>query len=359
MVGDMALLRTVLRTARTIKHSPRLSVGLPPDDDVLLDAPDGRLGPALVGAGRGEYGPASALLAATREAAEWEHRDRYAVRLAAFARSRPEWFERWRRAAPDDPDVLLLGAELAVTRAWASPARDELLRPVAPLIAAAAQASPGDPVPWRIALDHARGTHAPHTAFEELWAEAVRRSALHYGCHVSALQYLSAARRGSYRECFDFAERAAQDAAPGSPAQALPARAAFAYLTGAGPGGGVPPDGAAVPRARLDAAADLAIAVSRHHPSADPWSAEGRNVLAYVLAALERWRDALEQFRLTGPYATSFPWDRPDGDPLGRFLELRRAVRLEVARATPLCPRASDRVLAEGDRGGRSTGAAH
>ena len=63
-----------------------------------------------------------------------------------------------------------------------------------------------------------------------------------------------AAWYGSHRECFDFAERAAQDALPGSLVQALPVRAAFAYLTEGG--------GPEVPRERLDAAADLAIAVS-------------------------------------------------------------------------------------------------
>ena len=100
-------------------------------------------------------------------------------------------------------------------RAWESPARAELLREVGPLIHAAAEGDPRDPVPWRIALDHARGAHAGHTVFESLWEQAVRRSPHHYGCHVAALQYLSAAWYGSHRECFDFAERAAAGRAAG------------------------------------------------------------------------------------------------------------------------------------------------
>ncbi|MGW1891980.1 hypothetical protein ACWCP6_17230 [Streptomyces sp. NPDC002004] len=316
------------------RHTSRLAVGLPADGEVLLDAPDERLAPVLVAAGRGDYGPAAKLLAATREAAEWENRDRYTTRLAAFARSRPEWFELWQFAAPHDPDALLVRAELAVARGWESPARAELLREVSPLIAAAADADPRDPVPWRVALDHARGTNAPHTLFEELWAEAVRRSPHHYGCHVAALQYLSAAWYGSHRECFDFAERAAQDALPGSLVQALPVRAAFAYLTG----GAEPVHGVSgvVPRDRLDAAADLAVALSAAYPAADPWPAEVRNLLTYVLVRLQRWEEALEQLRLIGPYATSFPWDRVSDDPLGQFLELRDGVRIEVASRLPL-----------------------
>ena len=339
MVGTMALLRAFIRTARMARNTSRLAAGLPADDEVLLDAPDDRLGPALVAAGRGEYGPAAELLATTRAAAEWEDRDRCTRRLAAFARSRPEWLADWRAADPQDPDALLVGTQLAVDRCWESPARAELLGELGPLITAAAEAEPRDPVPWRIALDHARGAHAGHAAFERLWGEAVRRSPHHYGCHVAALQYLSAAccaqwgdtphtERPSHRECFDFAERAAQDALPCSLVQALPVRAAFACLTDG--------CGATVPRARLDAAADLAIALSAGYAAADPWPAEVRNLLAYVLIRLERWPDALDQLRLIGPYATSFPWDRISDDPLGQFLEVRDGVRLAAASQLPL-----------------------
>ncbi|XUL87518.1 hypothetical protein ACQ86D_13170 [Streptomyces galilaeus] len=339
MVGTMALLRAFIRTARMARNTSRLAAGLPADDEVLLDAPDDRLGPALVAAGRGEYGPAAELLATTRAAAEWEDRDRCTRRLAAFARSRPEWLADWRATDPQNPDALLVGAQLTVDRCWESPARAELLGELGPLITAAAEAEPRDPVPWRIALDHARGTHAGHAAFERLWGEAVRRAPHHYGCHVAALQYLSAAccaqwgdtphtERPSHRECFDFAERAAQDALPCSLVQALPVRAAFACLTDG--------CGAAVPRARLDAAADLAIALSAGYPAGDPWPAEVRNLLAYVLVRLERWPDALDQLRLIGPYATSFPWDRISDDPLGQFLEVRDGVRIAVASQLPL-----------------------
>ncbi|UUU34590.1 hypothetical protein JIX56_34700 [Streptomyces sp. CA-210063] len=335
----MGPLRALVRTARMARHTSRLAAGLPADDEVLLDAPDERLGPALVAAGRGEYEPAAKLLATTREAAEWENRDRYALRLAAFAHARDEWLRAWQAATPHDPDLLLIKAELAVARGWHSPARVELLREVGPLIAAAAEGEPRDPVPWRIALDHARGTGLGHTGFEQLWAEAVRRSPHHYGCHVSALKYLAAAccarwgntphtTRCSHRECFDFAERAAEDALPGSLVRALPVRAAFAYLTEGG--------GAVAPRARLDAAADGAIALSAEYEPGDPWPAEVRNLLTYVLVRLERWPDALAQLRMIGPYATSFPWDRVSDDPLGQFLELRDGVRLEVACSIPL-----------------------
>ncbi|NUK05095.1 hypothetical protein HRW18_28105 [Streptomyces lunaelactis] len=332
MVRTMSLLTALIRTARMIRHTPLLADGLPPDEAVLLDAPDERLGPALVAAALGEYEAAAKLLATTREAAEWENRDRYVMRLAAFALNRDEWLTYWLAAAPRDPDALVVKAELAVRRAWESPARAERLREVGPLIDAAADGDPSDPVPWRISLDHARGTHATHTAFESLWGQAVRRSSHHYGCHVAALQYLSAQWYGSHRDCFDFAEKAAADALPGSLIQALPVRAAFAQLLSG--------ETTSVQDDRIDAAADLAIALSADYAAGDPWPAEVRNLLAYVLVGRGRWAQALEQFRLIGPYATSFPWTSVTDDPLGRFLEARDGVRIEIASAMPLRGRA-------------------
>ncbi|MEU3276378.1 hypothetical protein [Streptomyces antibioticus] len=325
MVGTMALLPPFIRAprlsraARTADAPRRAADGLPADDEVLLDVPDDRLGPVLVAAARDAHEPAARLLARTRERAEWEYRDRYVTRLAAFARSRPEWLETWRTAAPRDPDVLLLTAQRAVDHAWRSPARAELLREVSPLITAAAGSDVRDPVPWRIALDHARGSRAGHKYFGELWEAAVRRAPHHYGCHVAAKRYLAQSWHGSHRECFDFADRAAQDAPAGSLVQALPLRAAFAYLTD-----GCGPD---VPRDRLDAAADRAIALSARFPAVAPWPAEIRNLLVYVLVRLHRREDALVQLRLIGPYATSFPWIRLSDDPLGHFLAVREEVR--------------------------------
>ncbi|TQK43893.1 hypothetical protein FBY35_5370 [Streptomyces sp. SLBN-118] len=332
MVRTMSLLRALIRTARMIRHTPQLADGLAPEETVLLDAPDERLGPALVAAALGEYEPAAKLLATTRESAEWENRDRYVMRLAAFAYNREEWLTAWLSAAPRDPDAVVVKAELAVRRAWESPAGIERLREVGPLIDAAAEGDPNDPVPWRISLDHARGTHATHTAFESLWEQAIRRSSHHYGCHVAALKYLSAQWYGSHRECFDFAEQAAADALPGSLVQALPVRAAFAQLLGG--------DTTSVQDDRIDAAADLAITLSADYPAGDPWPAEVRNLLAYVLVGRGRWAQALEQFRLIGPHATSFPWTLVTDDPLGQFLSTRDGVRIQVASMTPLRPTA-------------------
>ncbi|MFI2736342.1 hypothetical protein [Streptomyces sp. NPDC018711] len=330
----MCFLRALVGTARSARHAPRLAAAVVPDDAVLLDAPDERLSPALVAAALGDPEPAAKLLATTRDAGEWEDRDRYVTRLATFAYSRGDWLTRWLAAAPGDPDALLVTAQLAVRRAWESPARAERLRELAPLVREIAGQAPHDPVPWRLALDHARGAHAGHAVFESLWEQAVRRSPHHYGCHVAALKYLSAQWYGSHRAAFDFAEQAADDATPGSLVGALPIRAAYDGLRVA-PG----PDGA-VPAARVDRAVLRALALSAEFPAGDPWPAEVRNLLAYVLVERARWPEAWEEFGRIGPYATSFPWSAGRGsvreDPLLLFLAARDRARGELARRTPL-----------------------
>ncbi|MFC8011390.1 hypothetical protein [Streptomyces cinereoruber] len=343
----MSMFRALVGAARSARHAPRLAAGLVPDDDVLLDAPDERLAPALVAAALADPEPAAKLLATTRDAAEWEDRDRYVTRLAVFAHRREDWLLRWLSAAPRDPDALLVTAQLAVRRAWESPARAERLRELAPLVRRIAEEAPRDPVPWRLALDHARGAQAGPAVFETLWAEAVRRSPRHYGCHVAALKYLSAQGHGSRRAAFDFAERAADDAAPDSLVRALPVRAAHEALRVA------PGRDGSEPAAVLDRAADRALALSAVFPAGDPWPAGVRNVLAHLLMERGRWVEALEEFGRIGPHATSFPWGpardavpespppgsrlRPgSGDPLVRFLAARDRTRLEVARRTPL-----------------------
>ncbi|WMX47537.1 hypothetical protein [Streptomyces roseicoloratus] len=330
MFRTMSLLRALIGTSRMVRHAPRLAAALTPDDDVLLDAPDGRLAPALVAAALDDPEPAAKLLATTRDAAEWEERDRYVTRLSAFAYRRDGWLEHWLSAAPHDPDALLVTAQLAVRRAWESPARAERLRELGPLIEAAAEAAPRDPVPWRLALDHARGTHAGHTVFEALWEQAVRRAPHHYGSHVAALKYLSAQWYGSHRECFDFAEQAAEDALPGSLAQALPVRAAFAQLLAA------PGREHGVRAGRIDAAADRALALSAEYPAGALWPAEVRNLLVRVLVERGRWHDALAEFGRIGPQASTFPWTLVAEDPLHGFLEARARTVREAARRIPL-----------------------
>ncbi|MER5882259.1 hypothetical protein ABT160_00350 [Streptomyces sp. NPDC001941] len=331
-------LRTYLTLPRLLRHGSAVGADLPPDEAVVLDGPlTEELRDALAATARGAHRPARDLLAATRVDARWELRGTYAGELAGAALHAPGWLDAWLAEDPRDPDALLVKAELGVRRAWevrtarsASKVSAErfraffaLLEDAAPVIGEAARLNPADPVPWRVALTHAVGAQAPREVFDDYWREAVARSPHHYGCHAAALQYLCAKWYGSHEEMFAFAERAADEALPGSLLHALPLYAAVEHALA-----GEPPD------ARAAAAVARALELSREYPPGDPEAAGFRNHLALLLIREERWAEALEAFRAIGPHARSQPWARL-GDPRGEFLEHRAGVRLQVAADTP------------------------
>ncbi|MEU6082131.1 hypothetical protein [Streptomyces sp. NPDC047108] len=339
----MPSLRALIAFPRMLRHGSRVGTDLPPDEAVVLDAPEAPLRAALTAAAAGDFAPARHLLAATRLGAEWERRDGYVSVLAEFAVHNPGWLDAWLAASPEDPDAVLVKAGLGIDQAWrirsaaraADVSREQfraffaLLEDAVPVIRAAADLNPTDPVPWRIALTHARGVQAPREVFDAYWREAVERASHHYGCHSTALQYLSEKWYGSHEEMFAFAERAAAAALPGSQLHALPLLAAVEYevvadRTQDGPIAGD----------RIDAAIDRALELSSWYEPGDPEIAGVRNHLTLMLLRAGRWTVALDMFRAIGVHARSAPWSY-FGDPRKEFLDFRTGVRMQVAMQTP------------------------
>ncbi|MCZ7460289.1 hypothetical protein [Streptomyces sp. WMMC940] len=341
------LLRSFLTMPRLLRHGPAVGADLPPDEAVVLDARPAPLGDAVSAATAGDHGPARELLAATRLGAEWERRSHYVGEFADAAVHSPGWLDGWLGEAPEDPDATLVRADLSLRRAWSvragvgarqmSPDRLRaffaLLGDAVPVLGSAAELNPDDPVPWRIALAHATGARAPREVFDAYWAEATARAPHHHGCHAAALQYLCARWHGSHEEMFDFAERAAARALPGSKLHALPLAAAIEYDVVAGAGGRGPVD-----RSRIDAAVDRALGLSSFYGHGDPEAAGFRNELALMLVRSRRFDEALDVFRAIGEQARSHPW-RHFGEPRREFLEFRTGVRMRIAGSTPLFSR--------------------
>ncbi|WP_208298610.1 hypothetical protein [Streptomyces liangshanensis] len=364
-------LRTLLALPRMLRHGPAVGADLPPDTAVVLDPVHPDLRDALRAAAGGDHGPARDLLAGTRRGAEWERRGVFVPQLARNALHHRGWLDAWLAEAPEDPDAVLVKAELCVAQAWeirtGSRAKDvskdqfqaffALLDDAVPVISTAAELNPTDPVPWQIALTHATGSQAPREVFAAYWAEATARAPHHYGCHRAALQYLCEKWHGSHEEMFDFAEQAAAEALPGSLLHALPLLAAVEYEVAADPTastatadtalgaprtrtaapaftphGGPAPSGPSrvPPRARIHAATERALALSDAHAPGDPEAAGVRNHLALTLILAGRHAEALEQFRRIGTHATELPWAY-FGDARQEFLDFRRGVRMEVA----------------------------
>ncbi|MEV5241125.1 hypothetical protein AB0K89_18765 [Streptomyces cinnamoneus] len=351
--------RSLITYPRMLRHASTLSVGLPPDEAVVLDAPDAPLRAALAAAAGGDHEPARELLAATRLGMQWERRNTYVSALAEFALHHPGWLDAWLSAAPEDPDAVLVKADLCIHQAWEirSGARAEhvsedrfrgffaLLEDAVPVIGAAVELNPTDPVPWRVALTHARGSQAPREVFDGYWREATARSSHHFGCHASALQYLCEKWFGSHEEMFAFAEEAADQALPGSLLHALPLLAAveYAVVASAVEDGPLDPD-------RIDAAVERALGLVSHYEAGDEEIAGVRNHLALMLARAGRWADALEQFRAIGVHATEFPWAYL-GDAREQFLDFRTGVRIQVAMNTPLLGRPPQPAVLPGPAG--------
>ncbi|MFE5241432.1 MULTISPECIES: DUF4034 domain-containing protein [unclassified Streptomyces] len=328
---------------RVLRHSDAIGADLPPDDAVVLDAPDSSLRAALAAAAAGDHAPAAELLAGTRRHAQWERRDTVVSRLARASLHHPGWLDSWLEASPEDPDAVLVKADQYVYQAWqirtGARARHveadqfkafhAVLRDAVPVISAAAELNPDDPVPWRIALTQARGIQAPREVFDTYLAEANERDPHHEGCHVQALQYLCAKWFGSHEEMFAFAERAAEQAPPGSRLHALPLQAVVEYLIADEETPGPDPY---TPRA--EAAVARAQALSESYAPGDREAAGFRNHLAMVLWSMNRYEEALTAFRSIGVHATTFPWTY-FGEARAEFLEARSDTRVELAMKVP------------------------
>lgn len=214
-----------------------------------------------------------------------------------------------------------------------------VLRDVLPLVRLAAARAPSDPVPWRIALDHATAVRAPREAFVSRFAEAVVRAPGHHGAHVAALRYLAIVGEADVEELMVFAEESAEEALPGSLLHALPLEAAVlgACRERVGLSGG--PDAGDGPGSSTTWAVERALELSAHYEPGDPEAAGFRNCLAAALVRARRWDEALEVFRAVGVDARGMPWGQPGDDAEAvrrRFLLARQEVRAQLARRLPL-----------------------
>ena len=131
---------------------------------------------------------------------------------------------------------------------------------------------------------------------------------------------------------FAFAERAAEQAPPGSKLHALPLLAAVEYRSSPT----TPPQGPDPYRARVEAAVTRALALSDSYAPGDREAAGFRNHLALMLSVAEPLR--ARPSRSSAPSACTPPRTRGPyfGDAREEFLEARSGIRIELAIARPL-----------------------
>ncbi|MEW2486363.1 hypothetical protein [Streptomyces sp. NPDC048411] len=339
------------KAARMVRHLEATGVGLPPDHTVAVDAPDAHATGALTAARRGAYAPARALLAATREKANWILRDEFVRALAEIAVDDAAWLNAWQAESPDDPDALVIEAFRRIAEAWkvrtSAYAKDvapdqfraflALLNDALPAIEAAVAASPGDPVPWSAALTHCMGTQAPRNVFDDCLVHALTCGPHHLPTHLQAVQFLAAKWYGSHKEMLDYASRAAADAPQDSPVRALEIVALTEVDIETDRRERRPrKNGSEKPldAERIDKIIATALAYSTSRLPEDRDARLIRNHLVWELNRQERWAESLDVYRSIGRYATSSPWHYTVS-PLQAFLHFRDHARSQLAASIP------------------------
>ena len=306
-----------LRTAKAyLDNGDEVAGALVPDDAVVLDAPADAARPAVDAALEGSYDTAAELLRCTREEGAWEDRDSVVATLGRLSLRSPGWLDTWREARPDDPDLAVVDARRLVEQAWEQRSHDdasqvsesqfasfhETLAAATERIQQAVDTSPGDPVPWALALRHARGTEGDRETFEGHLRALGETDPHHYGARYEAMQYVCAKWFGSHDEMFEFAQSSVEAAPPGARVQSLLLDAVLEHLAS-------DPSALAGDRERVEDAITRARGYLDANPEAGHHlTAQTRNVLARVLFLLERPREAYDQMQAIGPYATAYPW---------------------------------------------------
>lgn len=324
-----------------LEHGDDVAAALVPDDAVVIDAPPDEARPAIDAALDGRYEPAAELLRQQREQGAWEDRDVVVAGLGRRALAAPQWLDAWREAQPDDPDLAVVDARRLVEQAWEQRSHNdasqvgpeqfrafhETLAQATERIQQAIDGSPGDPVPWALALRHARGTETDRATFEGYLDALQSTDPHHYGARHEAMQYLCAKWFGSHEEMYDFA-RASVEAAPREArVQSLLLDAVLEHVA-------AEPSALQADPGRVDEAITRAQGFVDANPDAGHHlTAPTRNVLARILFQLERHDEAYEQMQLLGPYATSYPW-RYWGEAREEFLTHRRHIVTLVAGAS-------------------------
>jgi hypothetical protein len=298
--------------------------GLVPDADVTSTSPIEDLALAAVkdDVRAGNWENAADLVAATW--GDWDRRQRVTWALADLAAKDDAWLTAWNTSRPADPHWLVVHAMSLVALAWdirgsASASQTtrsqfegfhRVLFSAREAAQAAAAVLPEDPTPWNTLLTLARGLQVEHDEFRAIWAELVARDPLHHNGHSQALQYWCRKWHGSDELALAFAVEAAGKSAK---FLALPLQAAYEAQSSE-PGMWRLPEVVGALDALLHRLAD---------EGADTYALrDDRGYAAYALIQLERFEEAVGQFRALGALADAGPWDYYE-EPALTFLSMR------------------------------------
>ncbi|MFJ5988504.1 DUF4034 domain-containing protein [Lentzea sp. NPDC092896] len=298
--------------------------GLVPDAEVTTTSPIEDLALAAVkdDVRAGNWENAADLVTATH--GDWDRRQRVVWALADLAAKDDAWMDAWQTARPGDPHWIVVHAMSLVALAWdirgsatsSETTREQfdgfhrVLFEAREAAGIAARVMPDDPTPWNTMLTLARGLQVDHDEFRAIWAELVSRDPLHHNGHSQALQYWCRKWHGSDEEALAFALEAA---AKSPKFLSLPLHAAYEAES-------TSPDMWKSPAVVGSLDALLARLADE---GADTYALrDDRGYAIYALLELQRFEEAVGQFRALGAMADAGPWDY-FSDPRLKFLSLR------------------------------------
>jgi hypothetical protein len=307
--------------------------GLVPDADVTCTSPIEDLALAAVkdDVRAGNWENAADLVTAT--AGDWDRRQRVVWALSDLAAKDDAWMSAWQAARPGDPHWLVVHAMSLVSLAWdirgSAPASqtsreqfDNFHRVLFEAREAAGVATsvlPDDPTPWNTLLTLARGLQMEHDEFRAIWSELVARDPLHHNGHQQALQYWCRKWHGSDELALEFALEAAAKSAK---FLALPLHAAYEAES-------TSPEMWKAPA--LVASLDALLGRLVDEGAGTHALRDDRGYAAFGLIKLDRFEEAVGQFRALGELADAGPWDYFE-DPRLTFLSLRGVAVKAVAK---------------------------
>ncbi|WP_246292719.1 DUF4034 domain-containing protein [Lentzea indica] len=298
--------------------------GLVPDAEVTTSSPIEDLALAAVkdDVRAGKWENAADMVAATF--GDWDRRQRVVWALADLAAKDDTWMAAWHAGRPGDPHWVVVHAMSLVSLAWdirgsaraSETTREQfegfhrVLFDAREAAQVAAAVLPDDPTPWNTMLTLARGLQMEHDEFRAIWTELMARDPLHHNGHQQALQYWCRKWHGSDELALEFALQAA---AKSPKFLALPLHAAYEAQS-------TSPDMWKAPSvvASLDALLDRLV-----DEGADTHALrDDRGYAAFALIQLDRFEEAVGQFRALGALADAGPWDYFE-EPRITFLSLR------------------------------------
>ena len=332
------------KSRKKAEIADQLRSELAPRDELAVDPPEEDLAVALAAAESGDAAPVGTYLAGLRQSQSWDLRSRAVDRIATIAVESPLWAKRWAESEPDDPDAQLVLAPLLIRLAWEARTQHstehveqwrfqefhEQLEAATPQLERAVELNPGDPEPWRLAMQQATGLEEPEETFREHLANAQQADPWHYQSNEQAVNRLSAKWGGSHELAFDFAEQLVARAPGDRAVHVLPLRAGFEMW--------IEDEQAKKPmRPRVEQALATAQAYADRFPEGAREAAEARSMLGFMYAMLDRPQESFDAFKATGRTVSGMPWEYnipPGKDDIDRFATFRDAVVVRLADAS-------------------------